>query len=68
MSPAQRHGVVLAAAAAPLVAYQARELAQGIDGWPISRFARLLPLWLFLSMVAGFFGWFVPHIALRRTS
>jgi hypothetical protein len=65
VSPAQRHGLELAAAASPLVAYQVREVSRGAEGWPISRFLRLLPVWLFLLLGGLFLRWFVPHIVKR---
>lgn len=69
MTPGQRHVAWVSACATPLIAYQAREVSQRDDGWPISRFLGLLPLWLFLTILGGFNSWFCPHIVrkiLRR--
>jgi hypothetical protein len=66
MTPGQRHAVLATAALAPAVIYQAHEIAQGDEGYPFSRFLRLLPVWLFLAVAVPGFGWFVPHICGRK--
>jgi hypothetical protein len=66
MTPGQKHAALAGAAWVPVIAYQWHELASGADGWPFSRFIRLLPVWLFLIIVGGFLGWFVPHICSPR--
>lgn len=67
MSPGQRHALIAAAALAPFLVYEAVEVAQGDDGWPYSRFLRLMPPELFLVGLVTFNAWFGPHI-LRRTA
>lgn len=66
MTPGRKHALIAAAVLTPPAIYQAREIAQGDDGWPFSRYIRLLPLWLFLTVTGFAFGWFVPHIALPK--
>lgn len=67
MSPAQRHALVAAVVLVPALAYELREVTQGADGWPYSRFLRLLPPPVFLGCLVGFNAWIGPHI-LRRTA
>lgn len=66
MTPGQKHAAVAAAVWVPVIAYQARELSQGEEGWPFSRFICLLPVWLFLAVVTPAVTWFVPHIVWNR--
>lgn len=67
MTTGQRHAVAASLALLPMLAYEAREVAQGDDGWPYSRFLRHLPGPVFLGAVVAFNAWFIPHI-LRRAA
>lgn len=62
MTPGQRHAVLAGAALVPFALYEAVEVAQGADGWPYSRFLRLLPPELFIGGVVAFNAWLIPHI------
>lgn len=63
----RRHAVVAAAVLLPAFVYELREVAQGPDGWPYSRYLRLLPPPVFLGCLVGFNAWIGPHI-LRKTA
>ena len=65
MTPGQRHALLASAALVPFAVYEAVEISQGDDGWPYSRWLRLLPPELFVAGLIGFNAWFGPHI-LRR--
>ncbi|MGH3998840.1 MAG: hypothetical protein ACRDTJ_15450 [Pseudonocardiaceae bacterium] len=62
-----RRAVVAAAALVPPLAYEFAELARGREGWPYSRFVRLLPrpaikALLITAFVVGW-GHFLKSIA-----
>lgn len=57
-----RRAVLAVAALVPAFVYEFVEIAKGDDGWPYSRFIRLIPL---PARVAGLFGvtaWGWPHL------
>lgn len=67
MSVGLRRGLLAAAALLPALAYEARELRRGAEGWPYSRFLRLIPPVLFLGGIAAGNAVLIPHI-LHRVS
>ena len=63
----RRHAVLAAVALVPALAYEAVEVYQGDDGWPYSRFLRLVPPPVFVGSVVAANAWLIPHI-LRRAA
>jgi hypothetical protein len=70
VSPQRRHAVVAAAVLVPALAYELVEVAQGDDGWPYSRYMRLMPPAAFTATLALTGGVLWTHIVkplARRT-
>jgi hypothetical protein len=70
MTPCQRHAVVATAVLAPALTYELIEVAQGEEGWPYSRFMRLMPPAAFTVVLVGTGGLLWTHIVkplARRT-
>lgn len=63
----RRHAVLATVALVPALAYEAVEIYQGEEGWPYSRFLRLLPPVIFLGGLASANAVLIPHI-LRRAA
>jgi hypothetical protein len=58
----RRKAIVAAAALAAPLAVEFYEISEGPDGWPYSRYIRLIPLPLRILLLAilTFWGW--PHL------
>jgi hypothetical protein len=71
MSPRQRHAVLASVVLVPPLTYELVEVFQGEDGWPYSRFMRLLPPPVFTLTLAATAGVLWTHIVkpgLRRAA
>lgn len=57
-----RRAVVAATALVPAFAYEFAEISKGPNGWPYSRFIRLIPLPLRIVLLALLTLWGWPHL------